>query len=129
VKRCRPKLSGSIPSGQYIATIVTPETLLAWHRRRIANKYDGSDQRKPGRPRIEAQVDFYSISDNGPVLSTERQANHKVTAKFESTFRIQLYSTNEIHPFEFPHHTGLEQNEVSRPFDLKRPAAAVQFRP
>jgi transposase len=40
-----------------IATIVTPETLLAWHRRLIANKYDGSDQRKPGRPRIEAQVE------------------------------------------------------------------------
>src|SRR5436190_23831125 len=26
-----------------IATIVTPETLLAWHRKLIANKYDGRD--------------------------------------------------------------------------------------
>ena len=25
-----------------VATIVTPETLLAWHRRLIAQKYDGS---------------------------------------------------------------------------------------
>src|SRR5215510_803839 len=25
-----------------VATIVTPETLLAWHRKLIANKYDGS---------------------------------------------------------------------------------------
>src|SRR4029434_7495876 len=32
-----------------LATIVTPDTLLAWHRRLIAHKYDGSDRRKPGR--------------------------------------------------------------------------------
>ena len=34
-----------------LATIVTPETLLAWHRKLIARKYDGSKQRGPGRPR------------------------------------------------------------------------------
>src|SRR6478752_727325 len=34
-----------------IATIVTPETLFAWHRRLIAQKYDGSACRTPGRPR------------------------------------------------------------------------------
>ena len=28
-----------------VATIVTPETLLAWHRKLIAQKYDGSCQR------------------------------------------------------------------------------------
>src|SRR5499427_4944700 len=34
-----------------VATIVTPETLLAWHRKLIAKKYDGSANRGPGRPR------------------------------------------------------------------------------
>src|ERR1700690_1366455 len=34
-----------------IATLVTPETLLAWHRKLIAQKYDGTAQRGPGRPR------------------------------------------------------------------------------
>src|SRR6266496_6490486 len=34
-----------------VATIVSPETLLAWHRKLIANKYDGTAQRGPGRPR------------------------------------------------------------------------------
>jgi len=34
-----------------VATIVTPDTLLAWHRRLIAQKYDGSGHRQPGRPR------------------------------------------------------------------------------
>ena len=33
-----------------IATIVTPATLLAWHRKLIAQKYDGSARRRPGRP-------------------------------------------------------------------------------
>ena len=33
-----------------IPTLVTPATLLAWHRKFIAQKYDGSTNRKPGRP-------------------------------------------------------------------------------
>jgi putative transposase len=33
-----------------IAGLVTPDTLLAWHRKLIAQKYDGSAKRKPGRP-------------------------------------------------------------------------------
>ena len=33
-----------------MATIVTPETLLAWHGKWIAQKYDGSGKRGPGRP-------------------------------------------------------------------------------
>jgi hypothetical protein len=31
-------------------SLVTPDTLLAWHRRLIAKKYDSSNKRKPGRP-------------------------------------------------------------------------------
>src|SRR5690242_16210220 len=34
-----------------LATIVTPDPLLAWHRKLIAKKYDGSAYRTPGRPR------------------------------------------------------------------------------
>lgn len=40
-----------------IATLVTPETLLAWHRKLIARKYNGSSQRGPGRPRIETKIE------------------------------------------------------------------------
>ena len=29
---------------------VTPATLLAWHRRLVAQKYDTSTRRRPGRP-------------------------------------------------------------------------------
>ena len=40
-----------------VATIVTPETLLAWHRRLIAQKYDGSGKRGRGRPRKSAEIE------------------------------------------------------------------------
>lgn len=35
-----------------ICTIVTPDTILRWHRQLIARKYDGSARRGPGRPRV-----------------------------------------------------------------------------
>jgi len=40
-----------------LATIVTPETLLGWHRKLIAQKYDGSGNRGPGRPRVSGEVE------------------------------------------------------------------------
>jgi hypothetical protein len=40
----------------HFASIVTPDTLLAWHRRLIAKKYDSSTERKPGRPLTAAEV-------------------------------------------------------------------------
>ncbi len=40
-----------------IATIVAPETLLAWHRKLIAQKYDGTAHRTPGRPRIGGEIE------------------------------------------------------------------------
>jgi putative transposase len=40
-----------------VATIVTPETLLAWHRKLIAQKYDGTAHRAPGRPRTAGEIE------------------------------------------------------------------------
>jgi len=40
-----------------IASIVTPDTLLRWHRRLIARKYDSSHRRGPGRPRTKALIE------------------------------------------------------------------------
>jgi len=34
-----------------MASIVTPDTSLRWHRELVAKKYDGSKRRGPGRPR------------------------------------------------------------------------------
>ena len=44
-----------------VATIVTPETLLAWHRKLIAQKYDGSGKRGPGRPRTADEIEILVI--------------------------------------------------------------------
>ena len=41
---------------QDIGTLVTPDTLLAWHRRLIACKYDGRHRRSPGRPHVMARI-------------------------------------------------------------------------
>src|SRR6266516_7633132 len=41
-----------------VATIVKPATILAWHRKLVAQKFDGSAQRKaPGRPRIDQEIE------------------------------------------------------------------------
>src|SRR3989442_12911831 len=39
-----------------VATIVTPETLLAWDRKLIAKKNDGSAHRGPGRPQTPGEI-------------------------------------------------------------------------
>jgi putative transposase len=41
-----------------VATIVKPDTILAWHRKLVAQKFDGSIQRKtPGRPIIDLELE------------------------------------------------------------------------
>jgi hypothetical protein len=43
---------------QQITTIVTPDTILRWHRHLIAQKWDHSDrrQKKPGRPPTSEEI-------------------------------------------------------------------------
>src|SRR2546426_7655353 len=53
-----------------ITTIVTPATLLAWHRKLIAQKYDGSSNRRPGRPRTATEISNLVIrmAEENPIL-------------------------------------------------------------
>ena len=39
-----------------VASIVTPDTILRWHRKLVAMKYDGSAKRGPGRPRVTDEI-------------------------------------------------------------------------
>src|SRR2546428_3158579 len=41
-----------------IATLVTPDTLMRWYKRLIAQKFDGSQQRRAlGRPRVAEEIE------------------------------------------------------------------------
>jgi hypothetical protein len=51
-----------------VATIVTPETLLAWHRKLIAEKYDGCSRRGPGRPKTLSKIEALVVK-----LATENR--------------------------------------------------------
>ena len=39
-----------------VAGIVTPDTILRWYRQLVAQKYDGSNQRRPGRPTTKPDI-------------------------------------------------------------------------
>jgi hypothetical protein len=41
-----------------VATIVKPDTILAWHRKLVAQKFDGSKPRQSlGRPRVNPELE------------------------------------------------------------------------
>jgi len=44
-----------------ISTLVTPDTLLRWYRRLISRKYDGSQTRRPGRPKTAAEIERLTL--------------------------------------------------------------------
>jgi transposase len=39
-----------------VATLATADTILRWYREQVANKYDGSKHRGPGRPRKAEEI-------------------------------------------------------------------------
>jgi putative transposase len=40
-----------------VANVARPDTILAWYRKLVARKFDGSKaRRRPGRPRIKREV-------------------------------------------------------------------------
>ena len=47
---------------KYLACVAQPATILAWYRRLVAQKFDGSKRRSyPGRPRISADIEAHSL--------------------------------------------------------------------
>ena len=45
-----------------VATIVRPDTILAWHRRLVARKFDGSKKRTyPDRPPVDRALEYLIV--------------------------------------------------------------------
>jgi transposase InsO family protein len=45
-----------------VAKVAKPDTILGWHRKLVAQKFDGSQQRKgPGRPKIDAELEVVVV--------------------------------------------------------------------
>jgi hypothetical protein len=45
-----------------VANIFQPDTILGWHRKLVANKFDGSEQRKSlGRPRVDKELEDWVV--------------------------------------------------------------------
>ena len=67
-----------------IETLVTPDTLLAWYRKLIARKFDGSPSRRhPGRPRINREIEMM----NFPSACRKRESKFRLSSKLERPIR------------------------------------------
>ena len=68
-----------------VATVVTPTTLIAWHRKLIAQKYDGSKKLEPGRARTKQELEAL-------VIRLAKRIAHGVIAEFRK--RLRIWDTN-----------------------------------
>src|SRR5262245_31605241 len=60
---------------QEVATIVKPDTILAWHRKLVAQKFDGSEQRKAvGRPRVDREIEDWVVH-----MAKENRGFHRIS--------------------------------------------------
>lgn len=54
-----------------VASVAKPDTILAWYRRLVAQKFDGSKQRQyPGRPPVSAEVEGLDMTGSSAPLPT-----------------------------------------------------------
>ena len=77
-ERCRlAKLAKELTKKQLksVTTIVTPDTLLPWYRKLVAQKYDSSKSpRKPGRPKVDSEIEalVVQIANENPSYGYRR---------------------------------------------------------
>ena len=61
-----------------VAATALPDTILAWYRRLIARKFDGSQARRaPGRPRIDREVEQLIVR-----MAEENRLHRKMTGSY-----------------------------------------------
>ncbi len=88
-----------------VASIVTPDTILRWHRMLIGKKYDGSSRRGPGRPRVKDEIARETVrkilKEQGIVPAPERRKrtpwstflkNHWECISAADLFTVEIWS-------------------------------------
>jgi hypothetical protein len=81
------KLLGRKALGE-IASLVTPDTLLAWHRKLISRKWDYSARRRsPGRPRVMQEIVYE--------LTTYSRWSNVDNSLIRSSLKLDATSTAE----------------------------------
>src|ERR1700737_3963818 len=88
-----------------MSAIVTPDTLLAWHRRLIAQKYDGSGKRQPGRPRTAGELESLVVG-----MGAEKRdgGDRRILGGVSKPGHAIARSTNRRHPPTARNRTGAE---------------------
>jgi len=96
-----------------VATVARPGTILAWYRKLVASKFDGSKARRgPGRPRITrelvaAQEEYTSFEElleaqqkSNPLLSPEvlRRVDDRLAAALPRTEQALVNTGVAEHP-------------------------------
>src|SRR6266487_3081274 len=67
-----------------VATLATPDTLMRWYKRLVAQKFDGSKKRRPlGRPRVAEEVEqlVMRMAEENPTWGYRRLQGHTHEAK------------------------------------------------
>ena len=76
-----------------VAKIVKPDTILGWHRKLVAQKFDGSHQRKaPGRPTINKEIEALVVLQRKAFRFEETPCRFhpRVTGRSSITPRTEL---------------------------------------
>jgi hypothetical protein len=80
---------------------VTPDTILRWYRRLVANKYDSSKARRPGRPATKPDIAALVVAManenptwSSPICGGLKRVGHTV-------------ARNTIKPFAATRHQGV----------------------
>ena len=125
-----------------LITIVTPDTILRWHRELVAKKYDSSDKRKPGRPRIRQEIvdaifrraknnsTWGGVRIQGALRNLGYHIADSTVANVLKAHRIEpapdRQPSDRGSRYEFQRHAGIHREKHR---DQGRPAAAEESEP
>jgi hypothetical protein len=88
---------------------VTPATLLAWHRRLVACKWDYTSRRRPGRPSTVAELEVRPSPELGP--SANDGAEVRVDLAGDVPFEAASALRSRNHPLAY---TGMQATVSAR---------------